>query len=433
MKGRSSLLYWSFWGIAFLAIPLWYLSYPETTIKHQAKPFWVYGSQLFALLGYALFAVAILLSVRSRFIEHRLGGLDKVYQLHHSIAKAAFYLLFLHPVFLALRWIPQNMEKVSWYLFPVHRRLEIDLGSWAWWGLLLIMIFTLAIKIAYHRWKLLHRFTGLLFLLATLHIFILLFGKTGNTLLMVYLVLLAVTGIGAYLYKEFAFPFLARQFNGVVTQVDRLNDRVMEIEVEVTGSGFSFVPGQFFFFRFMYPEQTNEYHPYTVCSIPGSKHIRIMVKSLGDYTGNLYKTLVSGAKVKMEGPYGGFYYRNSPPKQVWIAGGVGIAPFISWMRELRYNPWPNMQIDLYYCVNAASEATHIAEFEQFQQEQHDNFRLHLVAANTDGFLNPFNIPDIGNKTVFFCGPKAMRKAFLAAFRSMKLPESNIHYEDFDFS
>lgn len=433
MKRRNKFFYWSFWGIALLALPLWYLSYPETTVKHQVKPFWVYGSQLLALTGYALFAVAILLSVRSRFIEHRLGGLDKVYQLHHSIAKAAFYLLLLHPVFLALRWIPQNMEKVSWYLFPVHRRLEIDLGSWAWWGLIVVMLFTLVFKITYHRWKLLHRLTGIIFLLATLHIFILLSGETGNKLLMAYLILLAVMGLGAYLYKEFAFPFLARQFKGQVTKVDRLNDRVMEIEIEVTDSGFSFVPGQFFFFRFSYPGQTNEYHPYTICSTPGSNPIRIMVKSLGNYTHNLYKTLAAGAKVNMEGPYGAFCYRNSPPKQVWIAGGVGIAPFISWMRELRNNPWPELNTDLYYCVNTLAEATHIAEFEQLQQAQVANFRLHVVTADADGFLNPRSIPDIESKTIFFCGPKAMRKAFLADFHRMKLREENLHYEDFDFS
>jgi hypothetical protein len=47
-----------FWAVALLVLPVWWMSYPETTVRHNFKPFHVYAAQVTALLGFSLFALS---------------------------------------------------------------------------------------------------------------------------------------------------------------------------------------------------------------------------------------------------------------------------------------------------------------------------------------------------------------------------------------
>ena len=50
------------------------------------------------------------------------------------------------------------------------------------------------------------------------------------------------------------------------------------------------------------------------------------IKGLGDYTRRLPKQLFPGQMVTVEGPYGRFDFRGDCPRQLWLAGGIGITP-----------------------------------------------------------------------------------------------------------
>jgi len=118
-------------------------------------------------------------------------------------------------------------------------------------------------------------------------------------------------------------------------------------------------------------------------------------------------------------------------KQLWIGGGVGIAPFISWCRDLEKNSMPGLEVDLYYCVNNEAEAFHLREFDKLEKAM-PNFRVTLSCSDKSGFLKVRDIGDTKNKTIFICGPKEMRSALLKDFKSLQVPKENIIFEDFDF-
>jgi predicted ferric reductase len=418
-----------FWLIPLAVILLWLTAYPETTVEHRAKGFFIYSSQLAALVGFALFAVTFILATRIKWLESRFGGLDKMYHTHHQMAKVAFVLLMVHPILLAARWIPQDMSKVFWYFFPVHRRLAVDFGSWSLWGLFILMLLTLVIKLPYDKWKLTHKFMGVVFIFGVIHLFTLDGLATASPLLFLYLLILSAAAIAAWIYKTFLLDYLRQKHRCTVAHVEKLSDRVMEIDLEAD-EAITFTPGQFYFFSFIAPGITREAHPYTVCSAPGQKEIKIMVKVLGDYTRNLYRNLEAGAEALLEGPYGCFDYRRDSNNQVWIAGGVGIAPFLSWVRNMKEQE-PDIKTDLYYCVNSEEEAVYLDEFKEFEK-QSDGFTVHLICADREGILNARDISDLEQKTVFICGPRQMRQKLLSEFKKMKVPKEDIHYEDFDF-
>lgn len=420
------------WGLALLVIPVWLLSYPETTLRHNVKPFFIYSSQLAAISGFSLYAFSFILSTRIKWLEDFFGGLDKIYHTHHSIGKFAFILLLVHPAMLALRWLPENPPKALWYVFPVHRRLEIDIGSWALWGLVLLMLFTLFIKLPYDKWKITHKLMGLFFLLGVLHIFLLEEFVAQNPALTVYLALLAILGLLAFLYKTIFFDWLVHKTTFRVDNVNRLSSQVMEISLLPDSTPLEFIPGQFCFFSFMDARLGREAHPYTICSSPGEERITIMVKALGDYTQRLYDSLQPGVSACVEGPYGRFDYKHGKQAQIWIGGGVGIVPFISWGRDLKNKASTHFETDLYYCVNNQAEALHLQEFEELEH-QYPGFHVHLICADKEGFLQGANIPEIRHKDIFICGPKEMRKVLLKEFHELRVPDENIHFEDFDFS
>ncbi len=62
--------------------------------------------------------------------------------------------------------------------------------------------------------------------------------------------------------------------------------------------------------------------------------VRVTVKALGDYTSHLQELIQPGMPAVLGGPHGRFSHWRGTDRQLWIAGGVGVAPFISWLRGL---------------------------------------------------------------------------------------------------
>lgn len=205
----------------------------------------------------------------------------------------------------------------------------------------------------------------------------------------------------------------------------------MEIELTPLKERVPCFPGQFFFFSFRSPELSKESHPYTLIQVKENGNILIMVKSLGDYTGQLYSALQAGTTAVIEGPYGRFDYQNGSHSQVWIGGGVGIAPFISWANDLINHPRNDLKLDIFYCMNHSSEATHTSVFQDLQKVI-PSVRMHLICGDEQGFMKLSDIEGIAEKDLFICGPKEMRKALLSESRKLRINRTNIHYEDFDF-
>jgi ferredoxin-NADP reductase len=87
----------------------------------------------------------------------------------------------------------------------------------------------------------------------------------------------------------------------------------------------------------------------------------VTVKASGDYTGELVRALRPGVPAKVAGPFGGFDYRRGGPEQIWIAGGIGVTPFMSWLRSL--DDSFDRDVELFYSVRKPGEAVYRDEIE----------------------------------------------------------------------
>ena len=285
----GSLLVWS---SALLPLLLWLLT---ESAEPRGRRFYsnadiVNAGQLAGLVGMAMLSIAFVLSSRARFLEDYFGGLDKMYRLHHRLGQTAFVLLLIHPVAHALRFIPDRFDRALLFLFPTHEKLAVNLGAYAFWGLLLLMTLTLFVKIPYDKWKLSHKFLGLVLIIGTIHMLTVQstpgrpVAVLQNPLLRYYMFGLAALGVVFFCYKLIVLPLLSRRHMYTVKAVKRLSDEVLQIELSPRRRRVTFVPGQFVFVTFYQEGLSHEAHPFTICTVPEQRDIALTVKALGDFT-----------------------------------------------------------------------------------------------------------------------------------------------------
>jgi predicted ferric reductase len=408
------------------------------------------------LAGISAFACNLFLGGRFWFVEPVFGGLDRMYKVHRKIGEWAFGLLSAHALFMLAGYGAISLDSALRLLTPGS--LTTFLGFLALIGMAFALFMTLFARLNHEMFIYVHRVFGVAFILGVLHVFRTAGTKALSPALTYYLAALCLLGGAGYLYRSVFGRTLVRRLRYRVVKVDRLDEFVTEVVMAPIGERLDYAPGQFVFvtfesrgireeFRPMDIETepatatvtlrtgavTNQAHPFSITSAPGSAHLRVAVKALGDFT-NALRALEVGALVHVEGPYGAFSYRNiGNPKQVWIAGGIGVTPFLSMARSLTEDQY---EIDFYYAMETGEENYFIEDFYALGDQ---NPRVRTVPIRKDqlGFMTADDVEGVSRnlpeKDILICGPPPMMHALKTQFVSKGVPEDQIHFEEFGFA
>ena len=192
--------------------------------------------------------------------------------------------------------------------------------------------------------------------------------------------------------------------------------------------------GQFLFVRFPSDKALNESHPFTISSAPSEDVLRLTIKASGNFTRDLFARLKEGADAIIEGAYGMFNYKTGGQKQIWIAGGIGLTPFLSFVRDMDGNLVHD--VDLYYTVRHPEEAIFVDELEA-ADAKNPRLKIHIRYSAREGSLTIDDIVknaggDVRGYHVYMCGPLPMIQAFEKKFLDLGVPADNLHYEEFNF-
>ncbi len=216
-----------------------------------------------------------------------------------------------------------------------------------------------------------------------------------------------------------------------MSAIRRLNGNTTEVTLTPKGRKLRHQPGQFLFVRFPGDRMLDESHPFTISSAPGESDLRLSIKASGDFTRYLHKHLSEGAEALVEGAYGLFQYQNGGPKQIWIAGGIGITPFLSFLRHGDIS----REVDFYYTVRTREEALFLDEIEN-APKRNPGFRAFVRFSIEQGSLAveeiAQNAGNLHEHDIYLCGPWGMTQAFVEKFKALGVPAKNIHYEEFNF-
>jgi predicted ferric reductase len=414
--------------VAVANLLLWALARPA------GQPTGRYAGEVCGAEAVLLLACSLVLVTLFPAIERAFCGLDRVAVWHRRAATAGVLLLVPH-VALAT----SSPDRYATGIGP-------GLGDVALLGLLVLSVWALAPRLraarwpgpirrlaqaSYERWLTAHRLTGLFLIIAVPHGALVSPALHASTLLRVVYFTVGGIGIAAYAYRELFARFVVPAYDYTVAEARRPNDQTLEVSLEPTREPLSFVPGQFVFLAFGGPRNWQR-HPFSIASGPSDRQLEVAIKAAGDYTRDLHRTLRPGTPAKVAGPFGGFDYRDGGHDQIWIAGGIGITPFMSWIRGL--DATFDRHVDFYYSTAREADALYLDEIQKAGARL-PTFHPHIVYTDRDGLLTAETT--VGRKHsradlwVYLCGPPAMTATLAKGFHRLGIPPSHVRWEQFD--
>jgi ferredoxin-NADP reductase len=163
-------------------------------------------------------------------------------------------------------------------------------------------------------------------------------------------------------------------------------------------------------------------------------------------TGSAFKRSLleapAGLEVELDGPFGSFVlHKNTTKPAVFFAGGIGITPFRSIVKDATERRLPH-RITLFYSNRTPASTAFLPEIEAWQR-QHANLRLVATVADPGGpeswshdiglmdarFIAP-HVQDWANAICYIAGPPAYVKAMRAALDEVGADPDNIRTEEF---
>lgn len=226
---------------------------------------------------------------------------------------------------------------------------------------------------------------------------------------------------------------------GQLSEIDRRSLSTLRFTLAVDPSSkIDFLPGQYAQLRI---PGTMESRAYSYSSKPGDSHASFLVRDMpnGKMSGYLREQAMLNETITFDGPYGAFYLREPVRPILMLAGGTGLAPFLSmlqYMAELQRNNLP--AIRLVYGVNRDDDlvgleklnelATRLPCFsylttvvdERSAQPHRGYVTRHITKDDLNG----------GEVDIYVCGPPPMVEAVRAWLAAERLNPVNFYFEKF---
>ena len=410
-------------------IIIW-LSYQPTSIQNPI----IALAKFNAFLAISTLSINFFLSTKLKFFDNMFNGLDRMYRVHKIIGRTSLLFIILHPLFLTISKY-QNLNIILTYIIPIGS-LEVAFGVISVYIFLFLLSLTVAIKLPYHWWHNSHKFLGVVLLLAGFHAVFAGSDISSYPLLRFWIIFLITLGIVSWLSMLFFYKIFGPKFTVVIEQVNHLKD-VTEI-IFKKPIGFDYQPGQYLYIRFPRFEGLKELFPFSISSDPSQKQIRISVKQSGDFTSNKIPQLKRGDNAIIMGPYGTFGESclQHDKDMIWIAGGIGITPFLSLAKHESRFP-SGRKILLIWATKERKDAFHHQELIAETKKNKDFeyipwFSDEKGRITCDEVIHMVkNEMDVRNIKILMCGPPPMTYSLSRGFHKKGINHKNIIFEDFN--
>lgn len=392
--------------------------------------------------AFSLMAINLFLATRPPFLERWIGGLDRLYVTHKWTGIAVLFLIIAHER-IGMRFDQDQMATVG------LAALAKKVGQTAFYVLLVLLAISWmkrwprAIRrympwpgkgdgdlLPYGLWRWTHRALGLVFMALAFHQLFVRVPYDANALVSGYLNTMAALGIVSYLYTQVGALLRRRRYT--VTEVTA-HPAATIIQAAPVRRPITPRPGAFAVIS-VGRSGLREPHPFTISGAASQGQLQFSIRALGDYTRRLRDRLKVGDTLYVEGGYGTFDYRKGRDTQLWLAGGIGITPFLSFADSLTAQE--TRRITLVYAVSDPQEAVGLDRLDAAARRC-PHFTYYLHASKADGRLTAKHLAGyapfaISKADLWFCGPAPLRTAILSQLRKEGNAPRGVHFEQFEF-
>jgi predicted ferric reductase len=359
--------------------------------------------------------------------------------------------IILHPIFFILAGSGKNIGSL---LIPDFSLPFLALGICGFYIFLAVMIASNIYKrISYKTWQYIHVITYILIFGVLIHA--VRWGSDTDDFAFIYILAGICLMVGITYRTQYK---IRKMYSGKFIVKNVINETADTFTLIITPEkDFQFKAGQFCFLR-LDKNHLHARHPFTISSAPGVKDISFTIKILGRFT-KTAKELKAGDEVLIDGPFGKFIPKteietNEKPKDlIFIAGGVGITPFMSIIKDIK-NKIKNsnninsnnsdkefyQNITLLYGSKTESDIIFKKEFDEINETWFK--KIYILSNNTDksntnyenGYLSKEIIEkyvnNIDNSLYYICGPEPMKNSAKKILKELKVSNKNIFIEDF---
>jgi benzoate/toluate 1,2-dioxygenase reductase subunit len=234
------------------------------------------------------------------------------------------------------------------------------------------------------------------------------------------------------------------RFEGAIAAVAPLSDSTIGFSIDLDDpAALSFLPGQYVNVEIPGSGQTRAY---SFSSAPGASQAAFVVRNVpqGRMSGFLSAQAQAGQRMAFSGPFGSFYLRPVTRPVLFLAGGTGIAPFLSMLDVLAASGTGNGSA---HPVRMVYGVTH--DFDLVATD-----KLDAAAAGIEGFSYRTCVADAasahqrkgyvtahvdaewingGDVDIYLCGPVAMVEAVRDWLQASGITPANFYYEKFSAS
>ena len=211
-------------------------------------------------------------------------------------------------------------------------------------------------------------------------------------------------------------------------------------------SGFSHQAGQSLLMTLINPPETDsegDSRTFTVASAPHEAELMIATRMRDTAFKRVLKTAPVGTTVRVDGPSGEMVlHEDAARPAVFLAGGIGITPFVAMARYAAKERLPH-RLYLFYSNRRPKDAAFLSELQGMEQL---NPKYRLIATMTEpgnsahpwsgekGFIRrellERHLPDLTSPIYYFAGPPSMTMAMQQMLADIGIGEQNMRYEEF---
>ena len=155
--------------------------------------------------------------------------------------------------------------------------------------------------------------------------------------------------------------------------------------------------------------------------------------------------LKTGDKVKVYGPFGEFFAKDTDAEMIFIGGGAGMAPMRSHLFDQLKRLNSKRKISFWYGARSLREMFYVEDYDQLAAEN-DNFDWHVALSDPQpednwdgltGFIHNVlyeqylkNHPAPEDCEYYMCGPPMMNAAVIKMLTDLGVEPDNILLDDF---
>lgn len=431
--------------IALSFFPVTFVVQGEMTIIYRVSKFGAYAGVITLWWAY-------LLGIR-RFTKFFIKDITWAMKIHKWFNIVGFLVFLLHPLAL-LGLLNPILSPSSTFALPIttlipefaigeaaYRANLLNLGVMAFYAWALIWVTSALFKgrMKFRLWKFIHLLTYPILFFGLIHLEIGFLHKLfpildyfnyfflGSFVLVVIWQLAGRLGILIPWYEIVKVEQVSQ--GAVSLRLHPLNSFPMPIRPE---------PGQYIYIQ---DKRAGESHPFSISDYdPDTKQIEITIKDLGKFSKKVQNYQV-GQQLIVDGPYGVFLKEidTNSKNVVFMAGGVGITPFMSVLRVLSRIKQDDENIWLFFGNKTYTDMMFREELDKLSAENDWLKVVHILDSQPDfegeqGFITSEllkkYLDNLNGFEYFMCGPPIMMTNVSKDLIKAGVHDHKIHMEEF---